>query len=252
MNINSFQSSYASSVSASQQYVALNNIPTQQLSDQELAQYATESRAKRLNGLLSYLSDALDEAVAGVQDPLQAATAYDDYMYYVLARLQGDESEPIPTSLEGFNEELEGLVDDILRAWDALIAAGDIARKDTTKASFKSVNGVLVILERIAERRIKSMLLNHLYLQWRLIYRDNIPGKKEADAFVSESMGSLPEGVSLSEADSTLRNSNNNGRYLLKLLSDARDLNDSEQNPVFNEKTLAKIESILNTFPSLA
>lgn len=217
LQTNTHYSSYYSSVSAQ----LATQLGQQQYSAQELAQQATASRAKRLDSLLGQLSNTIEDAVSNISDPALAQQTENEYVAYVLKRLHGDQTAKAPESLGEFAYALDALVHDVLVAWDALQAAGDMAQQQ--QQNWNSLSGVMQVLEDIASRRVKTMLNNAWYQRWRQIYR-NPTVDQEASQLAHADQGSL----------------------MLQFLKDAVDLSDESGMHLLNADKRADLSRMLS------
>ena len=153
------------------------NQQQRRLTPEEIKKQATASRAKRLQKLLNRLGETLDEAVASTPDSTQAQQTHAAYLEYILARLNGGDADPNlapPEGFEDFATELQTLIDDVVRAWDALINATDIFPEDAPEQVFQDLDVVVAILDRIADRRLQRMMASSWYVSWRLNYQNEM------------------------------------------------------------------------------
>lgn len=226
----SFVSSYQST---GQTYrSSFSNFQTRpQVGQQQLTAYASASRAKRLGGLFEKLTEVINEAaLTQFSDPQMAVQTQREYVEYVLARLRGDQTQGTPESLGEFAYELESLIDDILQAWEALMQVNHFMNREEVE-QIDSIDPLLAILNRIASRRIESLMNNNWFRQWWDIHRK----RDEAhEAALVESGDSVQENIS-----------NHNKSLLLELLGHASEMIDSNGIYLVSEEKRKGISSLL-------
>lgn len=174
MLLSSYSSAYTANQGANQASSNYYQFQTQgqaQYSPEELAAQAKASRVRHLNRLMEKLDALIHQSVEDL-DPQQALTQQSDTVAYVLARLNGADEGDAPESLGELAYALDDLLDDILAAWDLVLNAGDLIQQPQDIEDLDAFDGVLLMLERIASRRIERVMNNVWYQQWRQLYRE--------------------------------------------------------------------------------
>ncbi len=218
------------------------------LTPEEIEKQAAASRAKRLQRLLGQLSDVLETAVEQTPDVTEAMETHAAYLEYILGRLQGEEQglEP-PEGFEDFAGELNALIDDVVRAWDALINASEIFPEDAPQKVFEDIDAVVAILENIASRRFQRMLSANWYAQWRLLYHDGTLSMLK-DSHFSESRPDVGKLAGNADAIKQVMASSDGKNLLKHLLKDAMDMkNPDTDQPMLRPEQQEAVSRILNT-----
>lgn len=232
----------------------LSNINVQQnqnqnpLSQEEIEQQAAVSRAKRLQRLLAQLNDVLDEAVEATPDAGEASEMEAAYLEYILARLSGEgEDLPLPEGFGDFAEELSALIDDVVRAWEALINAEEAFVDEAPQKVFEDLDAVIAILENIINRRIERLMSNNWYQQWRTAYRNDMLEDIKETHFAQEQPDFQALAPDMSAQELALANTGANQGRLVKLLQDAMQIQDPDtQEPLLNPVQTQAVSDLLS------
>lgn len=239
---------FSSTYTAAQNTYSANSMLSSQLSSnkytaEELNQMAKASRAKRLDSLLKNLQ-ALIELAANDPNPLEAAKKQKEYFEYVVSRLQGDPDAEAPDSFGAMAYEIESLIDDVLEAWNALL--NDNYEEFDTPQKFQSIDGVLAMLNHIANRRVTALMNSYLYQQWRHMYRDfdeDSPMNFSPDA---QNTRHLPS------SDAQLSQENVEKTYpLLEMLNAATQIQDHDGNYLVSEDKRQQVQSFFSELAQL-
>lgn len=245
-----FSATAVSSGVVNSQYMTNSATQNQnQLSQQELAQKAAQARAKRLQSLFDQFSDLLQHAVLEDDDPLAALELSEQYVTYVLSRLAGDTTAMPPEGFDEFADELESLVDDIMMAWDALIKAGDFSKSENPDDALTSIQQIVDMLERIAQRRFERMLANDWYFKWRMLYRDKITDAEQTGLEAANQLAcSLPMGVSPGEAQAQVLATGSTvpqTSQLMRLLNHALEIKRPDGTPLLSQEKHQQLTGFL-------
>ncbi len=224
--------------------------PTQnQLSNEEIEKQAALSRAKRLQKLLDQLNNVLDDAIEATPDSNEAAQMEADYVAYILARLSGaGEGLERPEGFGEFAEELNRLIDDVLRAWDALVNS-DVAFSDEVAPDkvFQDLESVIAVLENIALRRMEQLIANNWYQQWREGYRNTMLDDIKESHFAEELVPLTSLAPDMDALQYALANTGENQGRLVNLLRDALEIKNPEtQQPILNPTQQQAVNDLLS------
>lgn len=220
-----------------------------QLSSEEIEKQAALSRAKRLQKLLDQLNNVLDDAIDATPDSNEAAQMEADYLAYILARLSGaGEGLERPDGFGEFAEELNRLIDDVLRAWDALVNSDTAFSDETTPSDvFQNIQDVIAVLENIAIRRMEQLIANNWYQQWRENYRNTMLDDIKESHFAEElvPLASLAPDMA-SQQEAVAHTGAYQGR-LVNLLQDALAIKDpATQQPILNPTQQQAVSDLLS------
>lgn len=219
-----------------------------QLSKEEIEQQAAVSRAKRLQRLFDQLNNVLDEAIAATPDSTEAQEMEAAYIQYILDRLQGSgENTPPPEGFEDFATELNNLIDDVVRAWEALLNTKDIFVENEPGKVFQDLDAVIAILENIATRRMERLMANNWYQQWRTAYRNDMLEDIKESHFTKEQPNLTGLADNMSTQQNIAAQSENNQGNLIRLLQDAVAIKKPGTNtPVLKPVQQEAVQNVLN------
>jgi hypothetical protein len=219
-----------------------------QLSKEEIEQQAAISRAKRLQRLFEQLNNVLDEAVAATPDSTEAMEMEAAYVQYILARLQGTGDNLVPP--EGFGDfatELNNLIDDVVRAWEALLNSEDAFVEIEPGKVFQDLDAVIAILENIATRRMECLMANNWYQQWRTAYRNDMLEDIKESHFAKEQPNLTSQADNMPTQQNIAAQGENNQGNLIRLLQDAVNMKKpGTDTPVLEPVQQEAVQNVLN------
>lgn len=219
-----------------------------QLSKEEIEQQAAISRAKRLQRLFDQLNNVLDQAIAATPDNTEAQEMEAAYVQYILDRLQGSGSNVSPP--EGFGDfatELNTLIDDVVRAWEALLSNEDLFVDTESDTVFQDLDSVIAILENIATRRMERLIANNWYQQWRTAYRNDMLEDIKESHFAKEQPNLTGLADNMPNQQNIASQSKANQGRLVHLLQDALEMKKPDSNtPALKPLQQEAVQNILN------
>lgn len=219
-----------------------------QLSKEEIEQQAAVSRAKRLQRLFDQLNNVLDEAVAATPNSTEAQEMEAAYVQYILDRLQGAGSNLTPPEgFEDFATELNNLIDDVVRAWEALLNSEDVFVENEPGKVFQDLDAIIAILEGIATRRMERLIANNWYQQWRTAYRNDMLEDIKESHFSKEQPNLTGLADNMPIQQNVVSQSENNQSRLVHLLQDAAAMKTPGTNtPVLKPVQQEAVQNVLD------